>query len=982
MDSGKVLFKILGTLEVVVHGAPVRVGGPRVQGVLAMLLVEKGRLVSIDELADAVWGEEAPSTVRSQAMIAVSSIRRAIRQAGLDVEIIETCGSGYRMRTDGVEVDAWQAEELFAAGRRAGEASEASKLLRHALALWRGPALTGMNEVSSLQLAARRWQELRLAAVQEWAELELALDRHRDLVGELSRYVEEDPLQERLRGQLMVALYRSGRRADALQVYAAGRAALVSEIGIEPGPELRRLHEAMLADDPALIPAAVGSAAEPEPEPGQRLDEADETTVPDASPAQLPPAVSAFVGRRRELGILDALLDRQEGDDSLPLCVVYGVAGVGKTGLAVSWARRVADRFPDGQLFAALRGHDGQAPPLRPEEVLSRFLRVLGVPGDHVPAGLDERSSLFRSMLEGRRVLIVLDDAASTGQVRPLLPGSASCCVLVTSRSPLGALVAREGAACVGLDVLSAQESQELLARMVGAERISREPPAAMKIAGLCDRLPLALRLAAAKLMSRKTWTVEEMASRLESERERLNELHQDELDVRGSFALSYRDLPEAAKILFRRLGLLDLPNGFATWTAAVVGELPMSMAEKLCERLVDAQLVQPLGRDAAGRQRYDLHGLIRLFARERAYVEEDSDSRRAVITRMMGCLLTLVELTRQREGRDSGEMVVRGGSPRWPLPHGLDPLGDDHMAWLEAERPTISAAVGQCAALGLSGPAWELTVLSVFLFERRGHYDDWRVTAEAALRTCRETGDRLGAAAMELTLGARHVHMRVGEAEPHIMAAIDQFAALGDDHGVGLALRYRATLLQNRGELDACRETLDRALRLLRGVGDGLGQAMALISLGQLAVQTNATDEAAERLLEAATLVPAADRSLRAGVLKRLADVYIVQGRFQEARSGCLEALDLVRAIDDRIGEAYVLHSLGRCLQQSGDSPVAETTLSRALTGARELRDPLLEGRVLLSMGHYDHAAAIFTDLQAHAWLAKAIARDPNGCY
>ncbi|NUS08468.1 MAG: transcriptional regulator, partial [Nonomuraea sp.] len=398
-----------------------------------------------------------------------------------------------------------------------GPRARAARLLRRTLDLWRGPVLAEIGG-SALHAAAHRWEELRLTVLEDWAELELQLGRHRELVGELGVLVAEHPLRERARALLMLALHGSGRAAEALEAYERGRTLLLRELGLEPGQALRETHVAILRDEPVTARAGSG-----------------------ARPAQLPPAVSAFTGRVRELRLLDALLGQCAEERRMPIAVLHGPAGVGKSGLIVQWAHQAAGRFPDGQLFVTLRGHDPQAPPLRPEVVLARFLRALGVPGERLPAGLDERTALFRSLLHDSRMLIVLDDAASAAQVRPLLPGAASCCVVVTSRAPLNGLVAMDGAFSTGLEPLSPEEADDLLARLAGAERIEREPAEARRIGELCDRIPLALRIVAAKLTSRPTWTLAHMAGRLQSERDRLGEPSRDGLDVRGSFALSRR---------------------------------------------------------------------------------------------------------------------------------------------------------------------------------------------------------------------------------------------------------------------------------------------------------------------------------------------------------------------------------------------------------------------------------------------------------
>src|SRR5215467_4960590 len=607
-------FHVLGPLQVTRAGAPVTLGGPRERVLLAALLVEHGRVVSVDGLAQALWGDHPPATARHQVAIGVSRLRKALAAAGAGRDVIATCAPGYLVAGGWLdarcfEERARQARDALAAGDR----EEAARLLRAALSLWRGPALNGIDRPFA-EIEAARLEERRLMVTEEHVGLELDLGRHEELVGELFALVRAHPLRERLRGLLMLALHRAGRRAEALTVYQDGRRQLVETLGVEPGPQLRAMHQALLRDEPAW------DGDRPPRRAGDPAAGGDQAGHIPPVPAQLPPDVRGFTGRRAELDALDELAAIPQaaangaGERPLPIGIVAGVAGVGKTGLALHWGHRAMHRFPDGQLYADLRGYDAHREPLPPGAALDGFLRALGVPGEQIPGGLDERAALFRSALHGRQVLIVLDNARTPEQVRPLLPGSSSCLVLVSSRDRLDDLVACEGARLYALGVLHLGEASDLLGRMAGDRRI--DPATAGRIAVLCDRLPLALRIAAARLAIHPDGAAADLADRLADEQRRLAELSQAHRGVRASFALSYRELPARAATLFRLLGLLDAAD-FAAWAAAALLDAATREAEDLLDQLVQAGLLEVAGRDGAGQVRYRLHDLMRLYARE-----------------------------------------------------------------------------------------------------------------------------------------------------------------------------------------------------------------------------------------------------------------------------------------------------------------------------------------------------------------------------
>ncbi len=586
-------FRLLGPLEVLAQAEPVPIGGLRQRVVLTMLLLNAGRVVSVDKLAETVWGASRPSTSRTQVAICVSALRKAFRAHGVRGEVIETAAPGYVLRPEGHRVDTLVFEELVTRARaeaRQNRAAEAVRCFGSALALRRGPVLSNVTGLA-LEEAAELIEESLLTAYEEQVELRLELGEHRSLVTGLAAAVEKYPLRDRLHGSLMTAQYRSGRRVAALETFARCRRRWVEELGLEPSVQLRRLHERILRDE--------------ESPPAQR------------PPAQLPAATQAFTGRAGELAALDRLAACGGPGGAPPLGLLVGGVGVGKTALAVWWGQHRADRFPDGQLFVDLHGHDPHRAPADPSAVLARLLRALGVPADQVPRPA-ERAGLFRTMLARRRMLLVLDDARDAAQVWPLLPNTASCQVLVTSRDPLRELVARCGTVPLRLDSLRADEAVALVRGIVGEARIAREPDAVTQLVELCGRLPGALLAAAAHLASKPHWDVPRMVRELCRPRHRLAGLGGAGQRLRDGLAASARRLDPAAAHLYRALGELPTPE-LTCWTAETLLSCPAPDADDVLERLVDAHLLEPAGSDAEGGTRYRLPSLPHAYAAELA---------------------------------------------------------------------------------------------------------------------------------------------------------------------------------------------------------------------------------------------------------------------------------------------------------------------------------------------------------------------------
>ncbi|NUP50357.1 MAG: hypothetical protein HOW97_24065 [Catenulispora sp.] len=634
-------FRILGPVEVVADGERVAVTGVRQQVALATLLLNANRVVPVDTLLAALYGQRLPSTGRSQVQIGISVLRRLLaRHDGADA--ITTEGGGYTLRVAENQLDALRFEAMIAQARECPDPSQAVAVYRDALRLWRGPALQGVDR-HRLRAAAERLDELRVSTVEDRFALELDLGRHHEVVAELSELVAEYPLRERLHGHLLRALHNCGRTAEALHAYQRARRTLVEELGLEPGPDLQAVHGAVLRGDPALgpahglaqgsIPVAVTGTAHAT---GQ-IPAPDSTTAgtePAASaflpagpvPRLLPSDIADFTDRTEHLASIDRIL---AGDRAaaVPVVVLAGKGGVGKTALAVHAAHAAADRFPDGQLFVDL--HGGSAHPVAPAEVLARFIRALGTPAAQIPDSLDERAEMYRNLLAGRRVLITLDDAVDESQVAPLVPGSAAAAILVTSRRRLTGL---PGAAHLDVGVFEAPHSVELLARIAGPARVRAEPEAAAAVAEHCGHLPLALRIAGARLSAQPDWSLREFVARLADQDRRLDELRHRDLDIRKRISPSYDAASPQARRLFRRLALLDQAE-FPAWVAAPLLDLPPLGSEDVLRDLVAASLVDVADATPTHRK-YRFHGLIRVFARERLAAEEPEADRQAALAR------------------------------------------------------------------------------------------------------------------------------------------------------------------------------------------------------------------------------------------------------------------------------------------------------------------------------------------------------------
>lgn len=810
MVGAGVDIRVLGPVEVTVAGRAASLGGRRSQQVLAALLMEAGRPVSAEHLIDTVWDDCPPASARTQLSIHVSTLRRAFAEAGCDQELIETTQNGYRLDDREVRIDLAEAERLQTEAQALSDLEEAADRLRAALALWRGTALQDLS-TRALSASAQRLAELRLTIAEQLYDVELGLGRHRQAIGELTALVAEQPLREHLRALLMTALWRSGRPAEALACYRDGRSVLVDELGIEPGRELRELEQAVLTN------------SAPDPLAG---------TEP-VVPAELPLGVPTFTGREPQVDRIRDLLTAAEPRPAV-IAALAGPGGIGKSELAVHVGHLVAEAFPDGQLYVDLRGSTPDVEPLESSEALARLLRSLGAADGSIPVETDEAATRFRSMTSELRLLVVLDNALDAAQVEPLIPAGQSCRTIVTSRRILSTLA---GAVHEPLEVLPEADAVALLSRLVGADRVGRpdtaQHQAALDVVRLCGFLPLAISIAASRLTSRPSWTLQTLAGRLGAAQQgdtsrRLAELQTDDRGVRASFQVSYQELGVPEKRMFRLINLLEVAD-VGVGVAAALADVDAETAESLLESLVDVQLLES---HVPGR--YRTHDLLRLFGRERAGAEDDEESRDSAVRRALHCYLATARTACRRLNADAA----------WRTevePLVLDVAGvelrdrDEVYAWLDTEAGNLSAIVRQAAGRRESHPALAAAICSAVglgLTLRGRHRDKLRL-GELVLAAER-TGDPLPQAIGHESIGSGLLRCGdYGVALTHLSRARSGYRAIGNQAGEAVQLAAAASAYRLLERYDESIAHSEQAIELNRRMGRPSLLADCLTSLG-----------------------------------------------------------------------------------------------------------------------------------------------------
>jgi DNA-binding SARP family transcriptional activator len=953
---------------------------------LGTLALEANRVIRVTRLMESLYGDDLPSTSRVQVQICISALRRRFTEKGYP-EAIGTRSQGYSLQVPAGSLDLHQFEDALTQARQLREFRQLEESVtnyRTALALWRGPALDGL-ESRVVRQAADRLAERRLTVTEECVELELRLGRHRELIGELVALVDEHPLRARLREHLMLALYRSGRQAEALETYRAMRKLFIEELGLEPSEELRRLEHAILTDDPQLAlpeqiglpgPAApaVGEPVEPTtsepvvaPVPSAFVVPAVSEVVPLSAvplsgapvsgvpgspvPCLLPTDIADFTGRSQQIEATQVQFDvatESRTGFAVPVVVMVGKPGIGKTTLAVHTAHRLAERYPDGQLFADLHGRrPEQIGPLR---VLERFLRALGVPGTQVPELLEERAELYRTLLADRRILVVLDNAGGESQVRPLIPGTSQSAVLITSRGRLGGL---PGAVHIHVDLFSAEQSVEMLSRIAGKDRVESELDSTAELAELCGYLPLALRIAGARLAARPHWSVEQLVDRLANEARRLGELEHSGMGIRASISLTYDHLEDAARRLFRLLTVVDFPH-VSGWIAAALLDTDINDAQDLIDDLADAQLIEASGDGRGVNAQYRLHDLIRVFARERLFDEEGVQERADALRRVLGALLFLAE--EAHRGVYGGDYLrLRSDASVHALPaRQVRRFVDPPISWFERERLTLVAAVRQAARAGLATHCWSLALVAVTLFESRIYLSDWRETHQIALEAAQEAGDERGQAAMLYSMGSLQIReQRYSDALQALQSARELFERAEDEQGIAMVSRYEGMTNRLVGRYPEALENYSQALATFRKIGDLVAVAFVLHSTAHIKLEQGDLVAARELLPEALDCSRrAGSRRVEAQVLHRLGETQLRADEPKDATETFGQVLTIVRELGDPVGQAFALHGLGTAHLRAGSLTESGVALREALELACGAGERLMEAQVSMVLG------------------------------
>lgn len=940
-------FRVLGPLEVTAAGQVVPLGGPKPRLLLAALALQPNVVVSTDVLVEVLWPGSAPRSAAANIRTYVHSLRRRLAECAPELgDRISSRASGYLLTASPEELDHLAFTALAGEAQEAlekGEAEEALKLLDKAERLWRGEVLEGLSHDHSWGATVARLAELRLSVQEQRLKARIDLGRSGEAIAELRGLVTEHPLREELWAQLIVALRAAGRIGEAVEAYEAAERVLKEELDAEPGARLAELRDTLVVE--AVV-----------------------VRHPDQPVCQLPLDLPDFTGRTDIVETLVTLM-RERTERGVPaIAVLSGAPGVGKSSVAVRVAHAVREDFPDGQLHVDLAGTSSSPRP--PMHVLAELLRTLGVPDAGLPRGLAERSALLRSRLAGRRICVVLDDAGSAAQVRPLLPGAGACAVLVTSRIRLPDLA---GATPVDVDLLPETDAARLLEGIVGAARVAAEPESAASILSRCGHLPLAIRVAGAKLTHRPGWTLRVLADRLDDEHRRLDELRVGDLAVRASVTLSYDLLPMSAATAFRGLGALG-PVQFPGWVVGAL--LGRSDAEDVLDTLVDGHLVDLVGSDAVGQPRYRLHDLLRVYAVELTEQEPAAKAREAVKRVLEGYLASALEAADRMPIHFFGQYRDDDG-PRLQRP--ADVALDDPAAWFTAERRACVAAVRLAAEYGLDDLSWRMAATLAPYFDLRGHQDDWLSTHVIALAAARRAGSVRGEAIIQRNLGQVQLYQdSYDEAQTSFEQSMALYERIGDAQGVAITHSGLGTILRIQGKDERALDHCHASLKLFAEAEDPYGEAVARMGTGAVWMSRGAYATAKRWFTDALELSAATgDRHREAHALKRLGLLYQRMGNLGDAREHVDQAIAIFTELGDDHCVGYANQNLGELCLHSGDFAHAQLLLVNSLAVHRRNGDRRSEAEVSQLLGELHRALSQPERSRTYSERALAIWRE-----
>jgi DNA-binding SARP family transcriptional activator/tetratricopeptide (TPR) repeat protein len=910
-------FGYLGPLLIGTGEAGAVVPTPRQRTVLAVLLARAGRPVAVDELAEFVWDGKPPDRAADTLRTYVMRLRRTLGDAA--GARIMTRDPGYLIEVGEEEVDALRFARACrdgAAAYGAGQWATARTALAGGLALWRGDPLADVPSQLLRDAEVPALHRLRLQALHWRIDADLQLGGGAELVAELQELTSREPLDEQLHALLMTALARCGRAGAALGVYQQARDLLVGQLGIEPGPELRELQRLILAGN-QVMPRAIARVS------------------PDARPAarQLPAPAGPFAGRAAELKTLDAVL-AQTGTEAVRISAIGGMAGIGKTTLALHWAHQVAGKFPDGQLYVDLRGF-GPAAPMTPADALRGFLDALRDPARPLPQDPDAQGALYRSLMAGRRMLVVLDNARDEQQVRPLLPGSASCLTLITSRSQLAGLVATNGAVPLSLDLLTEAEARELLSRRLGPERTTAEPAAVDQLIAACTGLPLALCITAARAAVAPGFPLAALAAQIS--RPGLDALSGTDpyADLRSVFSWSCQRLSPDAARLFRCLPAFPGPDVSAAAAASIT---PAGRADGLLAELTSAHLLEEY---VPGRFR--LHDLLARYAQERSEQDDTEETRREAAQQIL-TWYTAAATMAKRIANPTSPHIRQAGQPD-PVPAGLA-TSTQALEWLEAERRNLVAAVERAARLGFDTMAVTLSLTLWGLFEQRAHWNGWLDTNVIGIEAARRTGDLDAEAHLCSSLSRAYIALgraEEGIADLHRAIAIRQ--TQGDLSGLAASRLELSIVYFEMGRVTEAISECEQAAAMARESGNLRGEAHALSDLGEMHQRVAEPEKALNYHLAAQAIAAQVSSPLLAGAVQaNLAGIYLELGRNDEAIAAATAAIELNEQSGNRVEQGNSHRVLGDALHLAGQRADACSHWRAALAMYQELGDPRAE--------------------------------------